>query len=163
MKTKFKILSAVALAVLAAAFLLPPAARAADYGVSKTIWSVPNFTNNPANATNLAAVVDCTQVTDFALHVKIGLTNVSTGTYDVRWTTSGDNSTFGSSPAATGSSGWFSIPLTGGGTVITWTTNIPVNSVGYWKFDWGTNVAAQHMTSVVMRAYAKPKRQNSDY
>ena len=166
MNTKFKLSTVLLAAAAAIAFMAaPPPAHAGDYAVQKTIWSVTDFTNLTTTATNVAAVVDCTQVSDFLLHVTTGLTNPSAGSLSLQWETSGDGSSWiiTNNPALAGSSGWFGIPLTNSGTKTVFTTNITVNSAGYWRATWITNIAGQHMTQVVVRAYIKPKRTNRDY
>jgi len=150
------------LAALTLAAMLP--ARAADYAIQKTFWNATSITNNAGVVTNLAATIDVTQFADFTLHVVLGFTNASAGTYDIAWTCSGDGNNFVSAPAAPGASGWFSIPLTNGGTVVTWVTNITtINAIGYWQIKYATNKAVQHLTNGYIVGWVKPKRTNRDF
>ena len=120
---------ALCLCALALAATLP--ARAGDYAVQKTFWSATSITNVTGIATNLAATIDLTQFSDFTLQFVLAFTNACAGTYDVQWTTSADNATYAGAPAAPGASGWFNIPLTNGGTTVTWMTNVPMSSCGF--------------------------------
>jgi len=138
-------------------------ARAADYAVQKTFWSASSITNATGVATNVNAAIDLTKTADFTIQFVLAFTNACAGTYDVQWTTSADNSTYASAPAMPGASGWFSIPLTNGGTTVTWLTNISVASRGYWKLNWGTNQAGQSLTNAQVLGYMKPKRTSQDY
>lgn len=160
MKTPFKTLATAATLALLSLGALP--SQAADqYEISKTLLSIAT-TNNPDATTNVAAInggtnfVTLTKFGDFALVVDVGVTNAVTGTIDLSWQTSPD----GVNWATAGSSavGWFSAPLTNGGTHPVWLTNITVNSVGYWRVNWATNKSGQHLTNWTIRTYTKPKR-----
>jgi hypothetical protein len=140
-------------------FAVAPA-RAAEWDAIGTFWRVTDFTNATATATNLDTAIDVREFSEFTLEVQAGLTNASTGTIDLRWTTSNDGTKYSAAPAAPGASGWFSVPLTGAGTSASWRTNIPVGSYRNWKISWSTNVAGQHMTNVLIRAYGKPVKRN---
>lgn len=162
MKKLMNFTGAVMAAAILALFTLP--VRAADYAVQKTFWSVTDFTNVTATATNLAQAIDVTQVSDFALQIKTGITNPSAGSLAIQWETSLDGTFLTTNnPAAPGSSGWFSVPLTNSGTRTVWTTNITVGAVGYWRLSWLTNSAGQSITNVSITGYAKPKRTSRDY
>jgi len=156
MNTKKFILAVITIAALA---MFTGAASALEYGVAKTLWSTASITNVPATATNLAAVVDVTKVTEFTLQANVGITNAATGTLDLRWSTSEDGVNYTSGLGVSGSSGWFSIPLTNAGTAVVWTTNVTVNSHGYWRLDWLTNQASgAHITNVSLKAFIKSKK-----
>ena len=139
-------------------------ARAADYAIQRTFWSVANFTNITGAATNLAAAIDCTQFSEFLLHIECGITNPAAGTLDVRWEKSGSGTFLTTNVCnAPGFSGWFSIPLTNMGTKPVWTTNIPMGATGYWSLSWASNKIGQSLTSIVVVAYVKPKRTARDF
>jgi hypothetical protein len=160
MKTLIKSLALVA--VIASAALV---ARAGDYAVQKTLWNVGSVVSNTwilNTATNLNAVVDCTQVTDFTLNIKVGLTNASAGLIGVNWETSADN-TWPGTNTYRANGGSFSFSTTNMHQLVNWSTNITMNSLGYWRLAWLTNDSVQHATSAVVRAYIKPKRTNRDY
>lgn len=145
--------------------LLAPTAARAQYGVQKTFWSA-TLTNTTAFSTNLSAAIDVTQVTDFALNVRCGVTNPVTGTIDIAWQTSADGNwpaTNGQAMAVIGQAGWFSIPCTNMGTILNWNTNITVGAVGYWRIAYITNNTVQNMTNAVVTGYIKTQRTRSDY
>ena len=147
-------------------------ARAASYGEGNTHWNTftgVGITNVTGIATNISATavgsayVDCRQSDGFTLQFTLAFTNACAGTYDVQWTSSADGVAYVASPAVPGASGWFSIPLTNGGTTVTWVTNVPMSTRGFWKFNWGTNQAGQSLTNAVVKAYIKPKRTAQDF
>jgi hypothetical protein len=144
MKTLFNIIT------LASALV----ASAQQYGVGNTLASIGG-TNATATASNVAGVATLTKYDQFSIEAVIALTNAAAGTLDVAWDTSNDNSSWATTGAGLG---WFSIPLTNGGAVIKWNTNITINSVGYWRARWITNASGQSATSIVIRAYIKPRR-----
>lgn len=129
---------------------------AQQYGVHATLVNLQG-TNVTATATNVAAILGANKFDSFALDVFWGLTNAATGSLDVRWDTSCDGSNFSSSPAAAGSSGWFSVPLTNAGLVGCWMTNLTVGDIGYWRINWITNNTGQSMTNIVIKAIRKYK------
>lgn len=155
------------IAVLAAVVFAPPPAQAADYAVQKTFWSFAGtWTNSPAVATNLAAAIDVTQFTDFTLALVAKSTNTTgAGSIDVVWETSADGSNWpaGYTQGQIGRAfGWFSIPITNGVTH-GWTTNITVDSIGYWRIRWATNGSSCNFTNLSLTGVVKPKRTNRDY
>jgi len=159
--SRFALASAALMALLA--FITPPA-KAADFALDKTFWSVANFTNNTGTATNLAQAMDCQRVADFSLEVRTGNTNPSAGSLSIFWETSNTgNWLVTNTPALTGSAGWFSVPLTNSGTKTIWTTNITVGPTRYWRISWVTNQVGQHMTNVFIAGYVKPQRTSRDY
>ena len=141
--------------------------KAADYAVQKTFWSwVGGQTNLNTTATNLAAAIDVTQFTDFALQVSCVFTNTDlSGGIDIRWDTSIDNVNYSGQVVSPGSSGWFRIPVpaTNVANRVTWTTNITVGAVGYWRLAWLTNQAGQAITNLSIVGRVKPKRTNADF
>lgn len=152
------------LAVVALLALCSPAAKAQQYGSIATLWNAPNATNVAAGGTsNLASVVTLTKYDNFALQFDLIATNATAaaGTFDVYWDTSADglNYSGASKPGGfVGSSGWFGVPVTNS-LRTTFVTNITVNSVGYWRINWITNNSGVCFTNMLIRAYAKPKRQ----
>lgn len=136
--------------------------EAASYGVANTFWTFTasaGGTNIPGTATNLASAVNCTYYDEFVLSVQCGLTNPSVGTLDIRWSKGMDGVNFCTIPNCPPSSGWFSVPLTNGGTNFVWTTNIVVDSIGHWRLDWLTNnCTGAHATNFLIEAYQKPIR-----
>jgi hypothetical protein len=164
MKNKIKLLIGIV-----AVALLPFASQAADYGISKTFWNFNGtWTNSPTVVTQLLAAADCTQITDFSLQVVAKATNggaVAAGSFDIVWDVSADGSNFptGITNALPGSVGWFSVPVYSNAITTAWATNITVNAIGYWRIRAITNNANMNYTSIVVRAYAKPKRTNRDY
>jgi hypothetical protein len=155
------ILKSLAVAVvIAAACLAPPKVEAQNqYGVIKELLNIGG-TNATATATNVGALghVAATKYDYFTLQVIVGATNASAGTYDIRWSTSADGTNWTTAPAAPGSSGWFSVPLTNTTIPMVWQTNITVNGIGFWRVDWATNASAHHVTQQVIRAWGKPRR-----
>jgi hypothetical protein len=147
--------------LLALLALCLPQARAQQYA-STTI------TNNTGaavswgtgTATNWNAAVSVPKFGDFALTVRVAQADTAgaAGTMDVRWSTSIDGTTWANGLNASGSSGWFSVPLTNSGAVITWNTNITLNSVGYWRIDWITNASGKTLTNFNVKVTTKPKR-----
>jgi hypothetical protein len=97
------------LSALCALGLVAPA-MSQNYGEVGTFWQVTNFTNNPAVATNLNAMIDVRYWDYFTLQVTGGLTNASTGSLDIQWCQSGDGSNFDTCPSAGIGSGWFRSP-----------------------------------------------------
>ncbi len=92
-------------------------------------------------------------------------TNATAGSFAVAYDVAAQTSTFpgiGAGQAMLPASGWFSIPLTNNTTRVVWGTNITMNSAGYWRLNWLTNTAVQHMTNVSIRAYVKPFRTQKD-
>ncbi len=138
-------------------------ARAADYAVQGNFWSATSITNATGIATNLNAAIEVKKTDSLTLQFVLGFTNACAGTYDVQWTSSADGVTYASAPAMPGASGWFSIPLTNGGAVVTWITNISIGSRGYYKLNWGTNQAGQSLTNASVLGYVKPRRTAQDY
>ena len=141
---------------------------AGEYGPVATVWTASSITNATGIATNVgsltgSAVVPVTQTAEFTLQFVLGFTNACAGSYDVQWSTSASGVSFASAPAMPGASGWFSIPLTNGGAVVTWVTNFNMSSCGYWKLNFATNQAGQSLTNASVIAYMKPKRTNKDY
>lgn len=155
--------SSLTILLCALAVLSRLSAFAGDYGPQRVFWSANSITNATGTASNVNAAIGVTQTAEFTLQAVFGFTNACAGTYDVQWTCSADNATYASAPAARGASGWFSIPLTNGGTTVTWITNIPMASLGFWKFNWGTNQAGQSLTNVYVTGWVKPKRTSQDY
>ncbi len=180
--TEHRTAAAVLFLFLLSAFCFPLCLPAAEYGVAKTIWSMTVGTNvaavdtsgtngnatalSPTFGTNLSAnVVDCTKNTEFTLDVQIYQTNASAGSFNIPWETSADNSHWGgtNNPFC---AGVFNIPLTNStfsasGTSIYWRTNFPINSVGYFRILYGTNLGSAQITQAVVRAYTKPARVNT--
>jgi hypothetical protein len=138
-------------------------ARAADYARQANFWTATSITNVTGVASNLNAAIEVTKTDSFTLQFALGFTNPCAGTYDVQWTTSADGLTYASAPAMPGASGWFSIPLTNAGAVVTWITNIPMASRGFWKINYGTNQAGQSLTNAQVLGYVKPNRTSRDY
>ena len=149
------------LAAIAACSLT--AARAADYAVQANFWTATSITNATGIASNLNAAIEVTKTDAFTIQVVLGFTNACAGTYDIQWTCSADGVNYVSAPAAPGASGWFSIPLTNGGAVVTWVTNVPMSSCGRWKINYGTNQAGQSLTNASVLGYVKPNRTSKDY
>jgi hypothetical protein len=172
MKTTIKILGATLVAGLALMVSAPETKAAVQYGdssITKTLLNIQG-TNAPGATTNVAAIGGTNHVTlttwdSFALEVRTGLTNASAGTIDLAWQTSLDGVNWGNSGlgagggAGGGSSGWFSVPLTNGGTACVWSTNVTVGSMGYWRISWATNNSTQNATNWVIKAWPKPRRQ----
>lgn len=156
MKTMIKLLSMLALVCG-----LGLNAKAQQYGLLTTLKSV-HATNALANATptNLNAVVTLTRHDEFVLEFVIGTTNPQASSLSVQWDTSADGVNYpgaGGLPVFNGhNKGWFSIPLTNA-TPLVFTTNIVVNSMGYWRLSWLTNVSAVFLTNIQIKAYAKPR------
>jgi hypothetical protein len=153
------LLKFIALCAFTTALALP--ARAQQYRALHTFWDVANFTNLTATASNLASTVSLTKTEKWTLWCVIGVTNPAAGSLALQWDCSADGTTFltTNNPAASGSSGWFSIPLTNSGTKIVWATNITADSLGYWRLNWLTNSAGQSITSITVQAYSKPVAQ----
>ena len=156
---------ALALALLLA---VVPQVKAGDYAVQGTFMNVPVASMATAGRTNLNAAIDVTQVSDFALSVfTVSSTAVSGASpFVIKWQTSLDgsnwNATTNDAPGT--AQGWFAVPSsTGGGFTNYWTTNITVNSIGYWRINDITNSTGQTLTNIVIRGYIKPKRTNRDY
>lgn len=164
MKTiKQLILSA---ALLTAALFTPPPAKAADYAVQKTFWSFAGtWTNTPTTVTNVAAAIDVTQFTDFALQVVASGTNnsVGAGSFDFVWETSLDGSNWPGITNQIGRTvGWFSVPMQTNSIKTVWVTNITVDAIGYWRIRHITNAANMNYTNIAITGYVKPKRTNRD-
>ncbi len=146
----------------------PPRAVAGDYAVQKTFWSFAGtWTNSPAVVTNLAAAIDVTQVTDFALQIVAKTTNAAVGgSLDFVWETSLDGSNWPTSytnnAANSRTTGWFSALVTNNVTTV-WVTNITVDSIGYWRIRSLTNATSGNFTNMSIVGYIKPKRTNRDY
>lgn len=163
---KFTIAAALVMAL--AVMLLAPKAQAADYAIQKTFWSFAGtWTNVVGAVTNLNSALDATQVSDFALQLVASSTNDAiAGGISVVWETSLDGSNWPTSytnfAGAPGVQGWFSIPTTNLLKTV-WTTNITVNSVGYWRIRSLTNASSGNFTNIALRGYVKPKRTNRDY
>lgn len=159
MKTNCKALPyIIALVAFIAALSIPPTVHAADYDVIKTF--VASGTNRLVDAasTNLDAVADLTQWTEFQLEVQAGNSNAVTGSLDIRWDTSNDGSKFPTHLALANNSGWFAVPLTNNGTAAIWHSNISVGALGYWRIEYITNnLGGFSSTGLTVRAYAKPK------
>lgn len=162
-----KLTFAVPCALALAAVVMVPKASAADYAIQKTFWSFAGtWTNGPTIVTNLAAAGDFTQVTDFALTLIAKATNNAGGAggFSVVWETSLDGTSWPQDTNQIANSvGWFSIPIQSNAVTTVWTTNITVNSIGYWRIRHLTNAANMNYTNIALRAYVKPKRQNRDY
>jgi len=148
------------LAALLFVFLFRASAQE-QYGPFKTLCNLV-YTNNPGGTTNIANIggantnyVTVTRIQEFLLHFEVGLTNASTGTIDVNWQYSADAIHWDTNGWG---AGWFSIPLTNGGTYVPFDTNIVVSSVGYYRLTFVTNNAGQHWTNFIAKAYAKPDR-----
>ena len=158
----------LALAACAMALVGPPAADAADYAVQKTFVSFNGTATNDVNSiSNLNAAIDVTQFTDFALQVLAKSTNAAVaGGISIVWETSLDGSnwpTYVTNNAATPHmQGWFNVPTTNNVTTL-WTTNITVNSVGYWRIRTITNASSGSFTNFAITGYVKPKRTNRDF
>lgn len=156
------IASVVALAVTG------PQASAADYAVQKTFVSFNGTaTNDVSSISNLNSSIDLTQFGDFALQVVAKTTNAAVGGgISVVWETSLDGSNWPTSytnfAGAPGVVGWFSVPITNNVTTV-WTTNITVNSIGYWRIRTITNASSGSFTNLVITGYVKPKRTNRDF
>ena len=159
-----KLFTAGLLAIGSLAIGYAPQAQAADYAVQKTIWSFAGTaTNNVNQATNVAAAVDASQFSDFLLEVRFTGTNSAMTTtlgYTIAWQTSADNSNWGTVDNV--NRGWFSVPTTNVITTV-WTTNITLNSMGYWRANYLTNSAGQCITNLAIKAWVKPKRTSSDF
>ena len=137
-------------------------AQALVYAEAATFWNVLDFTNLTTTASNLASVANLTFYSAMTLEVKAGFTNASTGTLDIQWDTSANGTEFCANKACPGTSGWFAVPLTNGTTSTYWTTNISnIGAMGYWRLNWITNNAVQHMTNVSIRAYVKSQARNN--
>lgn len=138
--------------------------EAVEYSPAATFWYFTGATNIPGNATNLsAAVIDCRNYKEFVLSINCGLTNPSAGgTLDFQWTTSSDGVNFCSIPVCPKASGWFSVPLTNGGTNFSFSTNIVVDSIGYWRINWLTNnTLGAHATNFLIQGYQKPEKRSN--
>lgn len=155
---------ALALALLLA---VVPQAKAGDYAVQKTFWSFAGtWTNVAATSTNIAAAIDVTPVTDFALQFLAKGTNNTggAGSFDVVWETSLDGSNWPGTTNLVGrTTGWFSVPLQSNNVTTVWTTNITVDAIGYWRIRHITNNANMNFTNIAVTGYIKPKRTNRDY
>jgi hypothetical protein len=151
------------LALAAFAACIFTAARAADYAVQANFWTATSITNVTAIATNLNAAIEVKKTDSFTIQAVLAFTNACAGTYDIQWTCSADGVTYVSAPAAPGASGWFSIPLTNGGAVVTWVTNISMGPCGYFRINYGTNQAGQSLTNASILGYVKPNRTSKDY
>src|SRR5262245_9952208 len=157
------------LAAIGLAFLLAfPVAAQTPYRSVNICTLI--YTNNPNDITNVGAAFAITnsppsntplglgENESFGLDVFVGLTNASTASIDIRWCTSFDGVNY-CNALGTAGQGWFSIPLTNATTAIRWHTNwIAPVEMGYWKLDYITNKAAQHMTNLTINAYFKPVR-----
>lgn len=135
-------------------------ATAQQYGPKTTFWGVNDFTNATGTASNLAAATTMTKNDQFTLWVVAGFTNPCAGNLNIQWDCSADGVNYltTNNPTVSGSSGWFSIPLTNSGTKVVWATNITVGTLGFWRINWFTNAAGQSMTNVTIQAYVKPVR-----
>jgi hypothetical protein len=150
-------------ALLALALTTPPVAQAQaleQYGLIKTLLSIggTNVAGATTNVGNIGGAntnyLTLTKWGDFDLELIVGVTNASAATIDIPWTTSND----GLNWATTGTGqGWFSVPLTNGGTRVVWRTNITA-TFGYYKIGFLTNAAVQHVTNTQIRAWGKPMR-----
>lgn len=108
-------------------------------------------------ATNLAASVTLTKETEFVLALHWDGTNATqTSTLGVTcaWQTSADGVNWGTVVDGK-NAGWFTIPTTNS-VSHNWSTNITVNTVGYWRLNWMTNGAVSMWTNGWIRAYKKP-------
>lgn len=109
--------------------------------------------------TNWNAAVTGTKWDSFVLEVRAGSASALGGPINIRWSTSADGSSYTSPLAASGASGWFSAPLTTAAAGVgTWTTNITLNSVGFWRIDYATNQTTVTLTNFHIRAFYKPNR-----
>lgn len=129
-------------------------AAQAQHALHTTLWNATAFTNNPAGTTNLNASVDSRIHAGFDLEFVIGMTNASAGSLGVGFDMSNNGTTW--MPGA------FAIPLTNGGTVVTWRTNISTATCRYWRLSWVTNSAVQHITNASVKAYVKKQNNPSN-
>jgi hypothetical protein len=145
----------------------PPVATAADYAVQKTFWSFAGtWTNGPTIVTNIAAAIDVTQFTDFALQIVAKGTNAAgaAGSFDVVWDSSLDGSNWPGTTNLVGrTTGWFSAPVQSNNVTTVWLTNITVDAIGYWRIRHITNAANMNYTNISVTGYVKPKRTNRDF
>lgn len=156
---------AIALALLLA---VVPQMKAGDYAVQKTLFNFPVTSIASTVVSNVNQTVDVTQVTDFAIDVSTVSAVAVSGASPLvfKWRTSMNGTDFNTSTndAPGNAQGWFAIPMSTGGSLSNyWTTNITVNSIGYWQLQLMTNATGQTLTNVIVKAYIKPKRTNRDY
>jgi len=157
----------LALIALLAMFASPPEASAQDQYSATTLYSFAGTdTNVVAGTTNLGAsanggVVSLTKWDNFVLEFRATGTNAALTTtlgYTVAWQTSADGTNWGTVDNI--NRGWFSIPTTNVNP-IAWTTNITVNTIGFWRINWLTNSSGQCITNMAVRAWRKPLRSGS--
>lgn len=152
------LIAAVALPLLCGT----PAARAQQYAFT-------TLTNNTGLAiawatgdqTNWNAAVTLTRFDSFVLEVRAAAATALAGPINLRWSTSQDGTTWTSTTpgAAPLAGGWFGAHMSNGTAGLTvWSTNITVNSVGYWRIENGTNQTGVTITNFNLRAYTKPRR-----
>lgn len=151
-----------------ALMLAAPSAQAADYAIGKSLFHFPVTSIANGVVSNANSTLDATMVTDFALEVKTVSAVAVSGASPLilKWRTSLNGTDFNTStndqPGL--AQGWFAVPMSTGGSLSNyWTTNITVNSIGYWQLQLMTNNTGQTLTNVSIRAYVKPKRTNRDY
>ncbi len=164
MKTLTKLLLGMAL-------MAGASSQAADYAVQKTFWSFNGtWTNSTTIVTNLNAVIDLTQFSDWALQIVAKGTNNTggAGSFDINWETSLDGSNFASITNAGGggllrTSGWFAAPVQSNVTTTVWITNITADAIGYWRLRSVTNNTGMNYTNLTISGYVKPKRTNRDF
>jgi hypothetical protein len=112
----------------------------------------------PASAaTNINAVIPCTKYTDFLLSVNFKAMAAHTSALDFRWELSPDGTNW-PAIATAGNSGWFGGPVGNGTTTVQWSTNVTMNSAGFFRISYITNGHAAVVTNLDIKAYYKPKR-----
>lgn len=130
-----------------------------QYGATTLYSFAGTDTNIVGQATNIAATVTLTKWDQFFLEFRATGTN-SAGTattgWALAWQHSADGTNWGTVDGI--SRGWFAFPSTNQITTIA-TTNIVVNSAGYWRLNWVTNNTGHHVTNMSIRAWTKPIRQ----
>lgn len=150
------------------ALAVVPQVKAADYDVQGTFFNFPITSIANGVVSNANATIDVKQFTDFALEVKTVSAAAVSGAAPlvIKWRTSLNGTDFNTSTndAPGRAQGWFAVPMSTGGSLSNyWTTNIVVDSIGYWQLQLMTNATGQTLTNVQIRGYVKPKRTNRDF
>jgi hypothetical protein len=142
--------------------LLAIGAVAQEQYSATTLYSFAGTdTNVVGQTTNIAAAMTLTKFDSFFLEFRATGTNsagTATGGFALAWQHSADGSNWGT--VDTMSRHWFGIPTTNLITTV-FTTNITVNSAGYWRLNWLTNNRAHCITNMSIKGWVKPRRQGS--
>lgn len=141
---------------LGLALLIYPA-PAQQYGPIATLAPGDTYILNASSASNLNAVVPCMKYDSFDIELGFKLMTPGLLSMDMKWDTSYDGTNFVNT--GTAGQGYFKACLANGTNPIVWRTNILAYNYGYWRLSWFTNLNTNVATNLLIRAWAKPKRQ----